>query len=156
MDDRPLKGHYKILPSQDSHGLVSLKDAVAQELARMGDLVFVLVGTVMGLRPYSQPVKSRTVKELRLDPGLDTNFAKVADSSYAVKTVLPIEDLLVQISASLSEGRELSATDRQAISEAYNALLDAATTDVAVPTGPIVQPRNCSRTNCGFAPSPEG
>lgn len=141
MDDRPLKGHYKILPSQDSHGLVSLKDAVAQELARMGDLVFVLVGTVMGLRPYSQPVKSRTVKELRLDPGLDTNFAKVADSSYAVKTVLPIEDLLVQISASLSEGRELSATDRQAISEAYNALLDAATTDVAVPTGPIVQPR---------------
>jgi hypothetical protein len=65
----------------------------------------------------------------------------VGAASYALKTILPIEDLFVQISGTLPEGAELSATDRQPIARAYNELLDAATTIVAAPsTGRIERP----------------
>jgi hypothetical protein len=140
MDDRPLKGHYKILPAQDTKGVVTLGEAVAQELGRVGDLLFVLVGTIVGLRPHRQEVPTNPVQELHLDPAMKQTFSKVGEASYALKTILPIEDLLVQISETLHEGVELSLTDRQAIAGAYNELLDAATTNVAIPSGQIERP----------------
>lgn len=141
MDGRQLKGHYKILPSQDTHGLVRLEEAVAQELALLGNLLFVLAGTLRGLRPSTQTVQSETAHELRLDPTLKTTFASLGGGVYAVKMILPVEDLLVEISEALPEGTELSDSDRQAISDAYNRLLDAATMDVAIPTKPIGSPK---------------
>jgi hypothetical protein len=43
---------------------------------------------------------------------------------------------------SRQEGTELSAIERQAISNAYNELLDGATTDVAIPTERIARPKD--------------
>jgi hypothetical protein len=65
MDDRPLKGHHKIIPSHDTKGFFKVEDAVAQELARVGNLLFVLVGAAVGLRPHKQQVQTKPVRELK-------------------------------------------------------------------------------------------
>ena len=88
IDNRNITAHYKILPLEDKNGLVALEQAVAQELGRTGNLLFVLVGTLIGLRPGAQPIQSETAKELRLDPTFKTDFADLGEGVYGTKTIL--------------------------------------------------------------------
>ena len=77
-----------------------------------------------------------------MDPSFKADFNNFGEGVYGIKTFLPIEDLLAQISGSLPESEELSDTDRHAVSDAYNRLLDAATMDVAIPVGRIPKSRD--------------
>jgi hypothetical protein len=140
-DDRKITAHYRLLPPQDISSLVSLEDAVARELAAIGDLLFVLIGKVEGLRPWDQLVESESVKLLRLDPSLGTDFEKIDFNCYGVRKILPVEELLDSIGHDLRESGGLSSRDRQGVAMAYEKLLDAATTLVTVPTGLTVRPK---------------
>src|SRR5439155_3967875 len=48
LDESALKKHYRILSEQELGGLIPLQDAVSQEINSVGDLIFVLAGTVKG------------------------------------------------------------------------------------------------------------
>lgn len=139
IDGRSITAHYKILPLEDKNVFVTLEEAVAQELARTGNLLFVLAGTFIGLRPGGEHVESKVARELRLDSSLKTDFANLGEGVYGIRTLLPIEDLLALISGSLPQTTELSNADRRSISDAYNRLLDAATMDVGIPAGRIAR-----------------
>ncbi len=141
LQDQTLKVHYRLLASEDVPQTVSLHDAISQELASVGDLVFVLIGTVKGLRPSAQSVDADGVNELRLSPSLSEDFEKVEAGIYALKRIMPIEDLLDRISTDLSERGGLGAEDRRKIAKAYDALLDGATTEVVIPKGKGVTPK---------------
>ncbi|MCI0722825.1 MAG: hypothetical protein L0338_28225, partial [Acidobacteria bacterium] len=65
--------------------------------------------------------------------------AKVANGVYAIKKIVPIEDLLAQISNDVAEQGTLSEEDRREIAKAYDELLDGATMDVIIPTGKAVR-----------------
>src|ERR1017187_2475155 len=141
VDDRKITTHYRLLPPQDVSSFVALEDAVERELAAIGDLLFVLIGKVEGLRPCDQSVECKSVKLLRLDPSLGTDFAKLDLNCYAVRNILPVEELLDSIEQDLRESGGLSSSDRQGVAVAYEKLLDAATTVVTVPTGLTVRPK---------------
>ena len=140
LDGASQTAHYKIFSGTEIPGLTSLRDAVAQELAVVGDLVFVLIGTVGGLRPCTQTVDSGAVKELRLAPSLTSEFQRISPGVYAFKRILPVEDLLTQIGRDLEVERVLSQADRQGIAKAYDSLLDDVVTEVIVPTDRAVGP----------------
>ncbi len=139
IDNETVRTHYKIIPGQDTAGLITLASGVAQELAGIGDLLFILVGTVKGLRPQMQQVNSLNVKELRLVPLLaDAEVQRTGNGIYSLRKILPIEELFGRINDDLeAQGRSLSAEDRRVIGTAYDAMLDGATTEVTVPTGEV-------------------
>lgn len=137
----PLKAHYRFLSAKDITGLISLRDAVSQELSSIGDLVFVLIGTVRGLRPCTQMTECDLAKELRLAPELQSDLHRVSAGVYAFKRIMPIEDLLAHISRDLETEGGLSEPDRREIARAYDLLLDDAVTDVVVPTDTAVNPK---------------
>ncbi len=134
-DSHALKVHYRLLAPQDIPEIVPLRDAVSQELGSVGDLIFVLIGTVKGLRPSAQSADADAVKELRLPPSLSGDFEKVDAGVYAIRKILPIEDLLARIESDLEEEGGLAAEDRRKVAKAYDALLDNATTEVVIPKG---------------------
>lgn len=142
IEGAPFKAHYRLLSAKDISGLIPLRDAISQELASVGDLVFVLIGTVQGLRPCVQSADCDAVKELRLDPSLPTEFQRVGPGVYAFKRILPLEDLLTQIGSDLTAEGGLSEIDRREIAKAYDSLLDDATTDVKVSTEEIANPND--------------
>ena len=57
-DDETLRNHYKLLTHVDTSRLLSVASGLAQELTTIGDLLFVLLGTVKGIRPQTQEIKS--------------------------------------------------------------------------------------------------
>src|SRR5258708_3193610 len=104
IDDEVLKTHYRLLSPQDSSRLVPLTSAVTKELASIGDLLFVLIGTVKGLRPCTQEVDSSAVKKLCLVPSqTGADVQRVEHGVYSIRSILPIEDLLDQISQDLHQ-----------------------------------------------------
>ncbi len=138
IDNETLRTHYKIIPRQDATGWVALTSAVDQELATIGDLLFILIGAVKGLRFQAQQVHGQNVKELRLDPSLaGRDVQRTEDGIYSLRTLLPIEELFEHVSDDLEEQGGLSAEERRHISSAYDAMLDGATTEVSVPTGEV-------------------
>lgn len=142
IDGAPFTSHYRLLSAKDITGLIPLQDAVSRELASVGDLIFVLIGTVQGLRPCAKPTDCGAVKKLRLAPSLPTEFQRVSAGVYAFKRILPVEDLLAQIGHDLEAEGGLSEKVGQAIAKAYDSLLDDATTDVIVPTDRTVSPKD--------------
>jgi len=102
IEGAPFKAHYRLLSAKDISGLIPLQDAISQELASVGDLIFVLIGTVQGLRPCRQSADCNAVKELRLTPSLPTEFQRVSPGVYAFRRILPVEDLLTQIGTDLT------------------------------------------------------
>jgi hypothetical protein len=138
-DDHTLKVHYQLLAPQDVPEIVPLRNAVSQELRSVGDLIFVLIGTVKGLRPSEESADANAVKELRLSPSLSGDFEKVDAGVYAIRKILPVEDLLARISSDLDEQGGLTAEDRRKVAKAYDALLDNATTEVVIPKGRTVE-----------------
>jgi hypothetical protein len=140
-DGNALKVHYRLAAPQDIPEIVPLRDAVSQEISSVGDLIFVLIGTVKGLRPSAQSADADAVKELRLSPSLSGDFEKVDAGVYAIRKILPIEDLLERISSDLNPQGGLSAEDRRRVAKAYDALLDNATTDVVMQKGRAVRPK---------------
>jgi hypothetical protein len=141
VEDLFLKAHYRILSPQDVPDRTPIPEAIGQELASVGDLIFVLIGTVKGLRPSAQPIDGEAVKELRLTPSITRDIEGVEAGVYAVRKIVPIEDLLAQISHDFEAQGGLSDTDRRKIAEAYDSLLDDATTDVVIPTTKTVKAR---------------
>ncbi len=139
IDNESVRTHYKIIPRQDTAGLTTLASGVAQELAGIGDLLFILLGTVKGLRPQTQQINSQNVKELRLIPSLTgAEVQRTGNGIYSLRKILPIEELFERINDDLEgQGAGLSAEDRRVIGTAYDAMLDAATTEVSVPTGEV-------------------
>jgi hypothetical protein len=97
IDGAPFKAHYRLLSAKDIAGLIPLQDAVSQEVASVGDLIFMLIGTVKGLRPCAKSADCDAVKELRLTPSLPTEFQRVSAGVYAFKRIVPVADLLTQM-----------------------------------------------------------
>lgn len=139
LDGITIRKHYRILSDKELRGTVRLQQAVSQEVSSLGDLIFVLVGTVKGLRASAQQVAGGAVKELRLTPTLSGEFQKVDDGVYAIKKIMPIEDLFARLSRDVAGQGALSEKDRREIARAYDELLDNATTDVVIPTGGTVR-----------------
>lgn len=139
IDTGTFKAHYRLLSPQDVSGLIPLGSAVAQELASIGDLLFILIGEVKGLRPCIQEVDGTVVKELHLIPSLTgPDVQRGGTGIYSIRRILPIEDLLDQISKDM-QGR-LLAEDRREIAVSYEKMLDIVTTEVTVPTDKVRQP----------------
>ena len=131
IDNEPLKAHNKIVGAEAQ--LVSLPTAIHQEIASMGNLVFVLIGSIKGLRTCSQRVKSTRITEIRLVPSqTGAPVQTTGNGVYSIATLVPIEDLFEHINEELDEG--LSIQERQALVSAYDDMLDAAITEVTVPT----------------------
>ncbi|HLW54376.1 MAG TPA: hypothetical protein VKW06_16185 [Candidatus Angelobacter sp.] len=140
-DDTSVKNHYKVLSTKETAHLISLTDAVAQELATVGDLIFVLIGTMKGLRPDAHKVETASVKELRLLPSLpDPDIQRIAPGVYAIKKIVPPEDLLEVIARDLEKEGGLSLESSRAIADVYDRLSDAAITDVVLPTAGVHHP----------------
>jgi hypothetical protein len=132
-----LKAHYRILSLKDIPDKTSLSDAIIKELGSLGDLVFVLIGTIKGLRPSSKKIEGACVKELRLAPSIKEPIEAVDAGVYAVKTIVPIEDLLAHLAGDFESKGGLTEPERQKIADAYDKLLDDAITDVVLPTRAI-------------------
>lgn len=128
-----IKTHYRLFDSlKDS--VTPLRKAVATELGSMGDLIFVLLATIKGLRTDERPVKSGIVKMLRLEPKQKKSVS-LKDNVASIKEIIPIEDLFEKIQKETNGTDALSEKDRQAIREAYDSLIDGATTDVVIGRG---------------------
>jgi hypothetical protein len=138
LDNQNLRTHYKIIPQPTAAGLVPLTTALAQETASVGDLLFILIGTVEGLRPQMQEVRGNKVREIRLVPSLSgAQIQKAEADVYSIRKIVPIEELIQFIHADLEGDGGLPIEDRRAIGAAYDAMLDGATTEVSVPTGEV-------------------
>jgi hypothetical protein len=136
-DNERMTTNYKLITRQIPIGLIALDAAIEQEISSIGDLIFILVGTVKGLRPLSQPIKGDKVKELRLDPSITGNVRKVEDSIYSLRKLLPIDEVFKFIDDDLGEAAKLSADDRIAVRNGCEQLIDNAITEVSVPTAQV-------------------
>ncbi|MDH7561708.1 MAG: hypothetical protein QHJ34_16010 [bacterium] len=134
VDGMDLKKHYSILATPPGTQVATLSDSASAALRAVGDIIFVLIGTMRGIRPMEQPVKARSICTLRLDPSLANEF-ELAAGACAIKSVLPMEDLLNNVRAALGCGASLSDDDCRAIAGAYDTLLDEAVTEVVIPMG---------------------
>jgi hypothetical protein len=138
LDGLTLRSHYKLLPSRSDSALDPLAAGVTQELAAIGDLLFILIGTVKGLRPSIQTVQSAAVKELRLVPSQAApDIQQLGTGIYGIRKILALEELLAHINQDLNAEGGLSADDRRGVAQAYDTMVDAATTEVTVPSGRI-------------------
>ena len=141
IDSETFHTHYRLLPPQDASGLIPLASALTEELASVGDLIFILIGTVKGLRPCIQAVDSTAVKELRLVPSqAGADVQRSEPGVYSIRSMLPIEDLLDQINQDISQHGGFAAEDRLGLVAAYDKMLDIVTTEVIVPTNTIQLP----------------
>ena len=136
-DNERMTTNYKLITRQIPIGLIALDTAIEQEISSIGDLIFILIGTVKGLRPLSQPIKGNKVKELRLDPSITGNVRKVEDSIYSLRKLLPIDEVFKFIDDDLGEAAKLSADDRIAVRNGCEQLIDNAITEVSVPTAQV-------------------
>jgi hypothetical protein len=146
IDGLSLKSHYRLLSGKDIQGLTPIVDAIRQELSSFGDLVFVLIGVIKGLRSSAQPCDGELVKEVRLAPAIKTSFRRVSAGVYELNRIMPLEDLIAHLAADLELEGGLSEDDRREVAKAYDSLLDAAITDVMVPKGETIDP---TRTTLG-------
>ena len=138
IDSETIKTHYKMIFLPDAARLTALTAGVAQELAISGDLLFILLGTVKGMRPQTQEVDGKKVKQLRLVPSLTgVDVQRTAEGVYSMRRVLPIEELLELIDGDLKGQGGISPEDRRVIGAAYDAMLDEVTTEVNVPSGEV-------------------
>jgi hypothetical protein len=134
-DDLSFNNHYKLLIPKDNQ-LMPLAAAIGDELVSIGDLLFILVGTIKGLRPHIQTVESLAVKEIRLVPSQSPpDIQHLSTGIYGIRRIIALEELLAYIDQNVREG--LSGEDRRAIADAYESLLDSATTEVTVPSGRV-------------------
>jgi hypothetical protein len=85
-----------------------LDQAIQQETRVMGDLLFILIGTIKGLRPHTQTINGKNVEELRLDPSIGSAIQKVENGIYSVRTLLPVDELFDFINHDLREAGGLS------------------------------------------------
>ena len=138
VDGMDLKKHYSILADPPGTQVTTLGDSVSAALLSVGDIIFVLMGTMRGIRRVEQPVKAQSVRTLRLDPSLTNEFELVA-GACAIKSVLPIEDVLDNVRAELGCGASLQEDDCRAIAKAYDVLLHEAVTEVVIPMGREVE-----------------
>jgi hypothetical protein len=140
-DDINIRNHYGFIPQKEAESLTPLGQAIVQELASMGDLIFILVGTMQGLRPYTQEVTVRPVSELRLVPSLtEPDIHRIGAGVYGIRKIVAPEDLIAFIEDDLQSAGGLSIECRRAIAEAYDKLTDAATTDVIIPRSAVQNP----------------
>jgi hypothetical protein len=139
LDGDEFRKHYRLMSTDAAATNVPLAAAITQELDLVGDLIFILLGKVKGLRPHVQEVDSGDVKEIRLEPNAAVDFRKVQNSVYAVKKLLPVEELLTLIHDDL-EPQGLAQKDRRAVAKAYEEMLDTVTTEVEVPSDRISHP----------------
>src|ERR1700693_4360943 len=134
IDNETIKMHYKMTGLPDAARLTALTTGVAQELANIGDLLFTLLGTVKGMRPETQAVDGKNVRELRLIPSLTgANVQSAGERVYSIRRILPIEELLEFISDDLKEQGGISIEDQRAIGDSYDKMLDKVVTEVTVP-----------------------
>jgi hypothetical protein len=139
-DDTAIRDNYKLIPPSDKFNRSFLDQAINQELEAMGDLIFVLVGKLAGLRQGSEAVGGKAVTELRLDPQLKSRIKRIDQSTYAVGSLVSVEDLLSQVDADLQSEGGFADAERTKVAEAYDRLLDVATADVVISTSRIQQP----------------
>jgi hypothetical protein len=137
LDNETITKHFKLITRQAPAGSVALDAAVEQEVRAIGDLLFILIGTIQGLRPYVQIIKGDNVTELRLDPSIGSALRKIEDGIYCVKNLLPIDELFDFIHHDLGATGGLSDKDRVAVRNGYDELMDSAVTEVSVPTGDV-------------------
>jgi hypothetical protein len=141
IDNETIKTHYKMMGPPDAAKVTTLTAAVTQELANTGDLLFTLLGTMKGMRPQTQAVDGKKVRELRLIPSLTgPNIQRAGEGIYSITRILPIEELLEFINEDLKPRGGISAEDRRVIGTSYDKVLDQVTTEVAVPSGKIQDP----------------
>jgi len=139
VDDLLLKAHYRIQTGEDPANKVSVAAAVGQELGALGDLIFVLIGTVKGLRAATIHIENAPATELRLWPSSNQTIERVAAGVYTINKIIPIEELLAQISEDFATEGGLTEGERRKIADAYDDLLDEAITDVVIPTRATVK-----------------
>ncbi len=128
-DDVTLKSHYIILESPGPSE--TLETSVAAELTSLGDVIFILLGTLTGLRSTEQMVNNEYVQTLRLDENVKKELL-FENGICTINRILPIEDLLQKIGSSLPKGSCLTSKDKENIGKAYNALLDTAISEVII------------------------
>lgn len=116
-DDKAIRDHYKLISPTEKLNILPLEQAVNQELEAVGDLIFVLVGKLESVRVTSQAVGGRAVSELRLDPQLKSKIKRVGGATYAVSSLVSVEDLLSQIQSDLEQEGGLSDGERTKIAE---------------------------------------
>jgi hypothetical protein len=142
-DGQDQKIHYRIASSPSSDN-IALTDAVTKEIKELGDVLFVLIGQIKGLRKIECGVDGSVVKLLRLDPKQKTVIHK-NDQDYTIANILSVEDLLDNIEKEAGSG-PLAEKERQAIAKAYDKLLAQSTIDVCFPQSRI---KNLQQTILG-------
>ena len=142
IDGETIKNHYKILSQVEVLKLTPITEAVGHELTQMGDLIFILVGLTKGLRPCVEIVEGASVRELRLIPTLHgSDIQRVERGVYGLKKIVPPEDLLALIGNDLEHDGGFSLEEKRAVADAYDCMVDKATTEVVVPTEAIDHPK---------------
>jgi len=84
--------------------------------------------------------RRQMVQELRLVPALDTDVRRINAGLYALRRIIPLEDLLSHIDRDLKLEGGLPEAERRETALAYDELLDEAVTDVVVPTHQSINP----------------
>ena len=140
-DDRTVRDNYKLIASSEKLNTIPLDQAVSEEIEIMGDLIFVLVGKLEGLRQSSQSVGGKIITDLKLEPQLKSKIERIDQATYAVGSLISVEDLLSQIDTDFQGDGGLADGERTKIAEAYDRLLDSATADVVISTSQIQEPK---------------
>jgi hypothetical protein len=136
-DNETITKNFKLITHQVPARLVGLDQAIHHEISVIGDLLFILIGTIKGLRPHSQTINGDKVQELRLDPAIGSAMQKAEDGIYCVSSILPIDELFDFVNHDLREVGGLSDKDRVAVRNGYDEMMDSAITEVTVPTGEV-------------------
>jgi len=134
LDDFNIRNHYRILETIENNRVFKLEEVISQELKSLGDVIFVLTGTIIGVQPIERTVSTDLVKVLRLDPTLSDVF-KFEDGVCVINNIIPIEDLFDKIGDMLGAEMQLPQDVRQAIAKAYDTLLNEVTTKVVISAG---------------------
>ena len=135
LDGQDQKLHYRIVSSPSSSDEVKLADAVTEEIKELGDVLFVLIGRIKGLRKTECTVDGDVVKLLRLDTKQKKEIHK-SGQEYTIASILSIEDLFDNVETLAGSG-PLAGKERQIIAKAYDELLEKVTIDVCFPNTKI-------------------
>jgi|GEM_PF-3373131 len=136
-DDVVMNAHYKIEKSIDNIKYVDLNKAIENEIKVMGDVIFLLLREIIGLRSISQDVSNHFIHSISLDRSLDEECKISDDGIVCIKDIITVEKLLGFISEKKPDYIILTEKDRQEIVRGYDQLLDNAITDVKMPVGKV-------------------
>ncbi|MCB9895682.1 MAG: hypothetical protein H6839_14650 [Planctomycetes bacterium] len=134
-EERNVRGSFAILERDANVTTTPLPEAIQGEIADIGQVIFILLGQLEGLRACTIQVQGGgVVKVLEIDPGIQQAFVLSDEGKFSMVNLPSLDELLGAVREQAAQRDEtVSGEDERRIAKALADLQDEATTSVAMP-----------------------